>query len=64
LLDDLCRGFMNQRGETAFGHLLQWRLYLSAVAQSAISRHQTRWSLDGKRFTLMDVMISMMLSAG
>jgi superfamily II DNA or RNA helicase len=57
LLDDLCRGFMNQRGETAFGHLLQWRLYLSAVAQSAISRHQARWSLDGKRFTLMGVMI-------
>jgi hypothetical protein len=56
-LDGLCWRFMNRRGETAFGHLLQWRLYLSAVAQSAIMRHQARWSLDGSRFALRGITI-------
>lgn len=28
----VCRRYIHQRGETAFGHFLQWRLYLGAVA--------------------------------
>lgn len=43
-LEQVCRTYMHQRGETAFGHLLQSRLYLGAVAKSAISRDQARWS--------------------
>ncbi|KFA79694.1 hypothetical protein S40288_09315 [Stachybotrys chartarum IBT 40288] len=38
----LCRKFMLQKGETAFGHIPQWRLYLTTVARSAITRRQAR----------------------
>ncbi|OAQ57815.2 DEAD/DEAH box helicase domain-containing protein [Pochonia chlamydosporia 170] len=47
-LERICRKFMHQRQETAFGHILQWRLYLGTVAQGAISSDQARWSLDGQ----------------
>ncbi|KID83861.1 telomere-associated recQ-like helicase [Metarhizium guizhouense ARSEF 977] len=47
-LEKICRKFMHQRQETAFGHILQWRLYLGTVAQGAISSDQARWSLDGQ----------------
>lgn len=51
-LEKVCRKFMHQRGETAFGHILQWRLYLGTVGDGAISNNQARWSLDGQQMDL------------
>ena len=45
-LEQVCQAYMHQRGETAFGHLLQWRLYLGAVARSAITHLGTTLRLD------------------
>ena len=47
----LCQDYMHQKGETAFGYILQRRLYLGAVAKSAITRRQARWSWDGTEIT-------------
>ncbi|KAI5455818.1 hypothetical protein BGZ63DRAFT_349926, partial [Mariannaea sp. PMI_226] len=59
LLERLCRKYMHQREETAFGHILQWRLYLSTVARSAISRNQARWSLDGQEIDYLGTKLHM-----
>ncbi|KAH6972652.1 hypothetical protein EDB80DRAFT_596173 [Ilyonectria destructans] len=48
LVERLYKKFMHQKEETVFGYILQWRLYLSAVAKSVIARNQARWSLDGQ----------------
>jgi hypothetical protein len=53
LLEKICRRFIHRRHETPFGYILQWRVYLRAVAQSAISGRQARWSLDGQEVSLM-----------
>jgi hypothetical protein len=45
---------MHQRGETAFGPILQWRLYLG----TAISNNQARRSLDGRQ---MDLQVKQLL---
>lgn len=58
-LAQVCRKYMHQAGETAFGHILQWRLYLSAAARSAISRDQARWSWDGKEITYLGTTLHM-----
>ena len=58
-LERICRRFMHQRGETAFGHILQWRLYLSTVAQGAISSNQARWSSDGQEMELQGTALKM-----
>jgi hypothetical protein len=50
---------MHQRGETVFGHLLQWRLYLGAVAQSVLSRNQAHWSLDKQAVTYLGTTLRM-----
>lgn len=52
-LGRLCEEYMHQKGETAFGHILQWRLYLTKVARSAINRRQARWSWDGTEITYL-----------
>ena len=52
-LGRLCQDYMHQKGETAFGYILQWRLYLGAVAKSAITRRQARWSWDGTEITYL-----------
>jgi hypothetical protein len=58
-LEQVCQAYMHQRGETAFGHLLQWRLYLGAVARSAIARDQARWSLDGQAITYLGMTLQL-----
>jgi superfamily II DNA or RNA helicase len=52
-LEKLCTTFLHQDGETVFGYILQWRLYISTVARAAITRRQARWSLDGKEITYL-----------
>ena len=52
-LGRICERYMSHKRETAFGHILQWRPYLSAVARSAVSRHQARWSLCGQEITYL-----------
>ncbi|MGH8010316.1 MAG: hypothetical protein ACREQ3_25255 [Candidatus Binatia bacterium] len=59
VLERICRRFMHQKGETAYGHILQWRLYLGTVAESAISSTQARWSLDGEEMVLLGKRFSM-----
>ncbi|KAL7917060.1 hypothetical protein ACQKWADRAFT_326670 [Trichoderma austrokoningii] len=59
LLEKLCRKFMHQRGETTFGYILQWRLYLSAVAKSAVASNQARWSLDGREIDYLGIKLQM-----
>lgn len=46
-LQEACESYMHQKHETVYGCILQWRLYLSATAQSQVSRTQARWSLCG-----------------
>lgn len=58
-VETLCRDFMHQAGETAFGHILQWRLYLSTVAKSAISKNQARWSLEGQEIDYLGTKLRM-----
>jgi superfamily II DNA helicase RecQ len=55
----ICRTYMHQRGETVFGHLLQWRLYLGAVAQSILSRNQANWSFDKQAVTYLGTTLRM-----
>jgi hypothetical protein len=47
-LAKICRKFFQQRAETPFGHILQWRLYLFKVSKGEITKHQTVWALDGQ----------------
>lgn len=58
-LGTLCESYMHQSQETSFGHILQWRLYLSSVARSAISRKQARWSWDGLEITYLSTSLRM-----
>ncbi len=58
-LGTLCEKYMHQKQETSFGHILQWRLYLSSVARSAISRKQARWSWDGLEITYLSTSLLM-----
>jgi hypothetical protein len=60
MLESLCEDFMHQKGETAFGYILQWRLYLTTVARSAITKRQARWSLDGEEITYLGTTIRVM----
>lgn len=55
----VCEEFMHQKGETAFGHILQWRLYTTTVARSAIRRRQARWSLCGERIDYLGTSLHM-----
>ncbi|KAH6959554.1 hypothetical protein BKA56DRAFT_449155, partial [Ilyonectria sp. MPI-CAGE-AT-0026] len=59
LVERLCKKFMHQKEETVFGHILQWRLYLSAVAKSVIARNQARWSLDGQEIDYLGTKLHM-----
>lgn len=58
-VETICRTYMHQRGETVFGHLLQWRLYLGAVAQSVLSRNQASWSFDKQAVTYLGTTLRM-----
>ncbi|EAQ91762.1 hypothetical protein CHGG_03697 [Chaetomium globosum CBS 148.51] len=55
----ICEEFMHQKGETTFGHILQWRLYLTTVASSAVSRRQALWSLCGQRIVYLGTSLHM-----
>lgn len=48
LLAQICKEYFQQLAETAFGHILQWRLYLFKVGRAAITKYQARWCLDGQ----------------
>ncbi|EFZ03297.2 tlh3 [Metarhizium robertsii ARSEF 23] len=58
-LEKICRDFMHQKRETAFGYILQWRLYLRTVAQAAITSDQARWSLDGQEIDFRGIKLRM-----
>ncbi|KJK86579.1 hypothetical protein H633G_09581, partial [Metarhizium anisopliae BRIP 53284] len=58
-LEKICRDFMHQKRETAFGYILQWRLYLRTVAQAAITSDQARWSLDGQEIDFRGITLRM-----
>ena len=58
-LKGLCRNYMHQGGETTFGHMLQWRLYISSVARSFITRQQARWSLCGQRVVYLGISLQL-----
>ena len=58
-VETICRTYMHQRGETVFGHLLQWRLYLGAVAQSVLSRNQANWTFDKQAVTYLGTTLRM-----
>ena len=51
LISSICSQFLEQRGETPFGHILLWRLYIFKVAKTQVSWRQARWSLDGSCIT-------------
>lgn len=59
LLDQLCKKYLQQMSETAFGHILQWRLYLFAASNTAVTKNQARWSLDGQTIDYMGTELHM-----
>jgi orsellinic acid/F9775 biosynthesis protein OrsD/helicase-like protein/RAD3-like DEAD/DEAH box helicase len=46
LLSTLCSKFFQQKAESPFGYILQWRLYLFAATPGMLAAHQARWSDD------------------
>lgn len=58
-LEKIWREFMHQKGETTFGYILQWRLYITTVARSSVTRRQARWSLNGQAVVYLGISLRM-----